>query len=228
MRSVVSIIDRMKQVTGSSTDAELIGYLQLKSVGAISTWKSRDRIPYPECDFISQKENVDLGWLITGKQAEASTSSNSVQGQVVEKKENDLIHIPEYDVCLSAGGGTYPLEHALAIGERSFDSIWLSKKGLKPKDLALVRVQGDSMEPLLKDKDIVMVDTSKTVPSEAMPFAIRFGQDLFIKTVQRLGNGNIALISRNKDYNDIVIDKNNPPEEFNIIGAVVWHAHSWV
>ncbi|MBL4774458.1 MAG: helix-turn-helix domain-containing protein [Mariprofundus sp.] len=221
MRELKFIIERMRKAAECRNDVELTTYLGLKSKGAISTWKSRGRIPYAECDIISQKESIYLDWLLTG-QGEMSKS------KALAPIHDDLVYIPEYDVELSAGFGAYPEDHALAVGNRPFSLKWLRKKGLKAKDLQLVRVKGDSMEPLLKDKDLVMLDTSKTKPSQAMPFAVRLDDDLMVKTIQHQGDGSIALISHNKTYNDIIIDQNNPPHDFQIIGAVVWHAHSWI
>lgn len=227
MREISSIIDRMKQVTGCRTDTELAEYLGLKSNSAVSTWKARERIPYPECDTISQRENIDIGYLLTGKQAGASIFPSPLVGQVTAPI-NDLVSIPEYDQRLSAGVGAYPDDHALVIGSRPFSAQWLHKKGLKPENLKLLRVMGDSMEPLLKDKDMVMIDTSKNTPTEAMPFAVRLDGELFVKGIQRVGGGNLLLVSRNNAYTSITISANSPPDDFTVIGAVVWHAHSWV
>ena len=127
-----------------------------------------------------------------------------------------LIEIPELDVSFSAGPGSYPADHVLAIGRRPFSREWVRKKGLKPEHLALTRVCGDSMEPLLKDK----VTT--------MPLAFRLDNELYIKLCQADGRGNLAMISANKIYDPILIDHVNPPPDFSIIAAVVWHAHSWI
>lgn len=183
-------------------------------------FKGSRTLPLEKVILIKQLFNVSTDWLLTG----AGEMSTDVEPQA----ETNLIYVPELDISLSAGHGSYPASHALEIDSRAFSIDWIKKKSLRPNDLKIVRVMGDSMEPLLKHKDVVMIDTSKTIPSEAMPFAIRFGDDLLVKTIQRLGDGNLALVSRNKDYNDIIIDKNCPPEEFDIIGAVVWHAHSWI
>lgn len=140
---------------------------------------------------------------------------------------DSLVNIPQLDIQLSAGHGSYPQEHALNIKDRPFSREWLNKKGLNPKNLKLVRVNGDSMLPLLYDKDIVMIDTSKTIATEAMPFALRLEGDLLVKQLQ-YDNNYLKLVSRNKVYNDISINPKQPPDDFTILGAVVWHAHSWI
>lgn len=200
--------------------AALIGVKQK----TVSNWESgRNEPNIPTLEYISNKWAISLDWLLTGEGEMLKSAPKALVAQ-----DDELTHIPEYDVCLSAGFGAYPQDHALAIGHRPFSTLWLNKKGLKAKDLQLVRVAGDSMEPLLKDKDMVMIDSSRTKPSEAMPFAVRLEDDLLVKTIQRQGDGNIALVSRNKAYDNIIINQHNPPQDFQVIGAVVWHAHSWI
>lgn len=222
----------MKQAAKCRTNAQLADYLDLKSNSAISTWKAREKIPYAECDKISRFENIDLGWLITGKSLrrpgeERMDIADKGEGEPLTDTEG-LIEIPELDVSFSAGPGSYPADHVLAIGRRPFSREWVRKKGLKPEHLALTRVCGDSMEPLLKDKDMVMLDQSVNSPVTAMPLAFRLDNELYIKLCQADGRGNLAMISANKIYDPILIDNVNPPPDFAIIAAVVWHAHSWI
>ena len=103
-----------------------------------------------------------------------------------------------------------------------------TEKGLKDPKLETTESYGDSMEPLLKDKDMVMIDTSKTTPTEAMPFAVRLDGELFVKGIQRKGGGELLLVSKNTSYVPITISNEYPPDDFSVIGTVVWHAHSWV
>ncbi|BBB22359.1 phage repressor [Abyssogena phaseoliformis symbiont OG214] len=227
MREINPIIERMKSATSCKTNTELAIYLGLKSSGAISTWKTRGRVPYPECEKISQSENIDIGYLLTGKQVGESIFPKALQGKAVTA-HSDTVQISQYDVTLSAGMGACPSEHALSIGARPFDKQWLVKKSLDIIQLSLVRIIGDSMEPLLKDKDIVMIDASRTKPSEGMPYAIRLDGDLLVKSIQRTGDGLWSLVSRNKAYDNIMINPEKPPTDFAILGAVVWHAHSWI
>ena len=215
------VLDRLQKVFNVTTDTALASKMGLKRA-TLGAWRTRNSMPYAECISVAKSRNVSLDWLLTGEGEMYKSASPS------PVEHDELVFIPEYDICLSAGFGQYPEDHALAVGNRPFSSKWLSKKGLKAKDLQLVRVAGDSMEPLLKDKDLIMLDTSKTTPSEAMPFAVRLNDELLVKTVQNQGGGNIALVSRNKAYNDITINQHNPPDDFQIIGAVVWHAHSWI
>jgi len=91
-----------------------------------------------------------------------------------------------------------------------------------------LRVHGDSMEPLLKDKDIVMLDQSVNTTIHSMPMAFQLEDELYVKMCQASGDGKLEMVSINRSYPPIHVDREKPPSDFAILGAVVWHAHSWV
>ena len=185
------------------------------SVSTLKKYESDNSTPGGKAIQSIVKPGINAHWLLTG------------EGEPLTDGEG-LIEIPELDVSFSAGPGSYPADHVLAIGRRPFSREWVRKKGLKPEHLALTRVCGDSMEPLLKDKDMVMLDQSVNSPVTAMPLAFRLDNELYIKLCQADGRGNLAMISVNKIYDPILIEHVNPPPDFCIIAAVVWHAHSWI
>ncbi len=219
MSDLTSIIDRMKQATNTETDTALAQYFNLKSSSAVSTWKLRERTPISECYTISKRENVSMDWLLYG------TSQNESNVTVTDDADTDIVTVKEYDIRLSAGAGSYPQEHPLVLDKRPFSKEWLLKKGLKPENLVLTRVSGESMEPMLKDKDIVMIDTAQKTPNDAMPFAVRVDDTLYIKRVVKQGH-KLTLLSINPMYTPLDIDLK--ASHCEILGAVVWHAHSWI
>lgn len=179
-------------------------------------FKGKRDVPLSVLLEIKQMFNVSLDWLVTG---EKKISSSEIVA------ESDVVHVAEYDISLSAGNGFYPNGHPLVVEERPFSRKWLQAKGLKPEHLVLTRISGESMEPLLKDKDIVMIDRSQLVPNDASPFAVRIDDALYIKRVYKQGNV-LRLISTNPIYTPIDVDLGIVDCE--ILGAVVWHAHSWI
>ena len=193
---------------------------------------SRQRITIDIIVKLTKLFGVSYNYLVEGKENKTTAQAESTTWNepLASKSPNgeELIEIPQLDVSFSAGHGSYPDDHTLAIGSRPFNGKWIKNKGLKPEHLALVRVHGDSMEPLLKDKDMVMLDQSVNTPITTMPIAFRLDGELYIKLCKNDGKGNLEMISVNKVYNSIIIDRENPPHDFAIIAAVVWHAHSWI
>lgn len=109
------------------------------------------------------------------------------------------------------------------IDESGFTTIPIKTNTLKynPNNLMLVSVSGDSMDPMLHDKDLVMF--KKLIPGEDVKdddiiFA-RIDSGFKIKRFKRMDNNYIALLSENKEYQPIIIDDENA--DFEIKGRFV-------
>lgn len=179
-----------------------------------------------EKDGTTPTIDVLNAWSVVG--ADQVYILTGVRLDVANTPKDDLAYIDEWDLSFSAGAGVYPPEHPLAVARRPFDKKWLAKKGLNAKNLILARVHGDSMEPVLHDKDLIMLDKSRTSAVSTLPLAVLLDDVLYVKMCQATGDGRIALISRNSAYETIYINKSQPPEGFEVVGAVVWSARSWV
>ena len=68
MRSKKSqaILDRLKQITGTTTDASLSSALKI-SPQTLSSWKGRDSPPYSLCVDLAQVRGISLDWLLLGE-----------------------------------------------------------------------------------------------------------------------------------------------------------------
>lgn len=68
MRSKKSqaVLARLKQITGTKSDASLSSALQI-SPQTLSSWKGRDSTPYSLCVEIAQSRGVSLDWLLLGE-----------------------------------------------------------------------------------------------------------------------------------------------------------------
>lgn len=75
-----------------------------------------------------------------------------------------------------------------------------------------VRVDGDSMEPMFSDGDIVLVEQEQEVPEGQVGIFAVNGQG-YIKMA-----GRCRLISANKEYNDILI---SPDDSVRCFGLVI-------
>ena len=123
--------------------------------------------------------------------------------------------IPRLALGASAGPG------ALAAQEYPYDAFrlsdqWLLENGLRGADLSAIRVEGDSMEPLLRSGDEIFVDRAKR--SGEGVFVVRIGDALHVKQIRASAPGTITLISANEAYAALEL----PREEVEVIGRVVW------
>ena len=127
------------------------------------------------------------------------------------------LEVPRLDLGASAGLGAM-----LPGGEGAFDTFrfsrrWLAEQGLESAQLCAIRVEGDSMEPLLNDGDEILVDRSPR-PFRDGIHVVRLGDTLMVKRVASAGPGRIALLSQNLAYPPVEV----AAEEVAIIGRDVW------
>ncbi len=191
---------------------------------------------------IARAAGVRLEWLATGegpmRPGEGSvahgppmvkggegTGPATVSYQDVSTAPAGWIGLPRYEVEASAGGGRL-VETESVVDWWLFREDWLRRQGIRPDRAALVRVDGDSMAPLIAPGDIVLVDL-------AAPALFREGiwlvwyDGLLVKRVGRTRTGYL-LLSQNPDYEPIHVECGEAGDEnhFRLIGQVRWLARS--
>ena len=77
--------------------------------------------------------------------------------------EQNFINLPRYNGRLAAGDGAFN-ERAELLDYIPFTKAFLSKKlGLmSEKDLVILEVKGDSMEPTISNGDLAAIDQTQT------------------------------------------------------------------
>jgi len=128
----------------------------------------------------------------------------------------DWVEVPRLPLGAAAGPG------ALGANEQPSDSFrfsraWLREQGLGGSDLSAIRVQGDSMEPLLHDGDEILVDRAQRTLRDGI-HVVRLGDALLVKRLAAAGPGRATLLSQNYAYPpfEVALD------ELEIVGRVVW------
>lgn len=61
-----AVLARLKQITGTKTDAALSSALKI-SPQTLSSWKGRDSTPYSICIDIARTKGISLDWLLLGE-----------------------------------------------------------------------------------------------------------------------------------------------------------------
>lgn len=119
------------------------------------------------------------------------------------------------DVRLAAGTGELVFEESPDV------SIAVAAKALaswaRPDRLTCVRVVGDSMEPTIRDGDLVAVDATRTDPLNGRLFALWTDTGLVAKRLRRTGDGWV-LISDNPIHAPRPV-----AEDDRIVGRVAWY-----
>lgn len=128
----------------------------------------------------------------------------------------DWVEVPRLPLEASAGPG------AVSAAEIPFDAFrfsrrWLREQGLDPAMLSSIRVMGDSMDPLLRDGDEILVDRTPR-PFRDGVHVLRLGDVLHVKRVQAAQPGRVLLISANEAYEPVEVAL----ADVDLIGRVVW------
>lgn len=131
-------------------------------------------------------------------------------------KRGDWVDVPRLDVGASAGPGALPQTEG-AFDAFRFSRRWLSEQGLDGAQLSAITVEGDSMEPLLRDGDEILVDRAPR-PFRDGVHVVRLGDTIMVKRVASTGAGRLALLSQNLAYPPVEVSA----DEVEIIGRVVW------
>jgi phage repressor protein C with HTH and peptisase S24 domain len=126
------------------------------------------------------------------------------------------VEVPRLPLEASAGPG------AVGAAEIPFDAFrfsrrWLREQGLEPALLSSIRVMGDSMDPLLRDGDEILVDRTPRPFREGV-HVVRLGETLHVKLLQAVPPGRLRLVSSNAAYEPVEV----PMADVDVVGRVVW------
>ncbi|MCG3665474.1 S24 family peptidase [Aliarcobacter butzleri] len=160
--------------------------------------------------IVCNGENINLNWLLIGK-GEMFISEDIV-------KTSDNYSIDLLNVRAGAGEGIY--NYVI----ETVDTISLDKSFFRsPINTNKVKgicVDGDSMEPTLRDGDYVLIDENINFGTNGI-YAIQYGGQILIKRLQFKMDGTIIIISDNEKYDREIFNPSENQLPFNIIGIKI-------
>jgi phage repressor protein C with HTH and peptisase S24 domain len=140
--------------------------------------------------------------------------------EVMAPSDSDDL-VPVYNVAASAGPGALIDWHEEVVERLAFPPGYLRHiTSANPKYLAIISVKGRSMEPTLREDDVVMIDTAKRDLSFEGIFVIRDGgQSMLVKRISRASRrGFVMLVSDNRDHPPV----ERALDDIEVIGKVIW------
>ena len=183
---------------------------------AVYNWES-GAIPKPDrLEKIAEQLGVPLQWLMFD------------EGEIrAVESESGTILVPLLDVAHSAGPGGNAAwsDGDIVMRLLELNPAWvlsnltcMTAKG----NLAMVHVNGDSMEPTLHHSDVILVDRGYTRISRDGVYVAELDDSFFVKRFQRVPGGKIMMISDNKFYREMEFDPNDPAIGFKVGGLALW------
>lgn len=129
----------------------------------------------------------------------------------------DFVFVPQINGNISPGGRL--VEDRMIEMKIAFRQGWIQRRG-DPKNMSLIRVSGDSMEPTLISGDLVLVDHNRNyIDPQGGIYAIIIDDTIMIKRVQILfPSKKIRIISDNNRYNPVDVEM----DSVRIYGKVIW------
>ena len=163
-----------------------------------------------ELETLQENFLINSWWLLTGK-GEMFISNDTT-------KNSDNYFIDLLNVRAGAGEGiyNYVIETVDTISlDKSFFRTPINTNKIKG-----IQVDGDSMEPTLRDGDYVLIDENINFGTNGI-YAIQYGGQILIKRLQFKMDGTILIISDNDKYDK---EEFNPKENqlpFQVLGIKI-------
>jgi len=206
------IIDKIKDIISSEMgnkkiyDKDIALSLSINHL-TFATMKNRNKLPYQEIlDFCAVRK-ISINWLLYDQVTDSITQETEKFARIRYFR----------DIYASAGGGAdvYDDDNGEYLG---LDELVVEKLGgiNEVNSIEAINITGDSMEPTLKDGNIVYINKKITDISKSGIFVVSTNDGLFIKRVTH-SDDKITLISDNKSYSNLSFHIS----DINIIGKVV-------
>lgn len=156
---------------------------------------------------LARAAGVSLVWLATGTEPMRGAQEEMV---AVSARPN---------VRASAGGGAPVYSEDRAPME--IPARWLQGLGVRPQDVEVISVLGDSMSPTLLEGDALVLDRREAgrVARDGV-YAFTWDGELMVKRLQRQPDGSVRVSSDNPAYLSFVVGP-EPGRELAIHGRVV-------
>lgn len=188
----------------------------------IEVYLTGTKLPYVEdAENLAAALGVGVEWLRFGEDIRTPPTGSGVAATHDSVVLPGHFRIMRYDISLSAGeGNAIWVEREDDDDPLLFRYGWLKVKGLRQQDLRAMYVRGDSMDPVLKHWDTVVIDVSDTGIDDGEIYALFFKDKLYIKQLRNTENG-VDLISFNPDYDVMHVTEENA-DRFQVLGRMVW------
>lgn len=213
---IENIIERLKTALELKSDTDIAKALE-SDPRLLGTWKKRGTIPYEKIIKLCISKNINLQWMFS----DGGCLPTVCRDNGLVSEADGYVKVPRFEVKASAGGG------AIIHSEQIVDHLYFRTEWVKnvlgiPRDfLALISVQGDSMEPTLSNGDLILIDTRTSRVEDGAIYVVQYEDALLVKRLQKKYDGSVVIRSDNTLYEPEIL---HGEEAINlkIVGRVVW------
>jgi len=209
-----SLMERILDATGISSQSELARELEINRSG-ITHARNNNKIPDKWVVKLYKKFGLNPQWIESG--------IGNVFINIKSDNDVEFKYIPKVAARLSAGTGSFESEDNIT-DYLSFQTKWLAGKGAANSMVAM-EVFGQSMEPVIKEGDTVLIDQSQNSIIAGTIYAVGVEDTILIKRLEKHPD-KLVLSSDNKDYEPIYIEREET-DKVRIIGKVIWSCREY-
>jgi repressor LexA len=154
--------------------------------------KARNSIPYYEIMSFLAKRNISINWFFF----------NQLPESLIENTSNYIILKYQRNIIGSAGAGA--INYSINTEPLILDKQLLAYINSSYKYTEIIKVFGESMNPLIKDNSLIFIDTSIKDIKDKNIYAVNLIGEIFIKQII-IKKDYYYLMSINPDYEDIKV-----------------------
>lgn len=191
---------------------------------APSKWK-KGQIGKETLEKLAELLDVDVGWLLTGKDAGVFEPLVTVETVVAtEDHKDEFVWIDVVEAVFSCGAGESIEFHFDTInGKIPFSPSFMKDKGVTEKTMKIIKAKGESMADFIKDGDLVGINLAQTDIIDGEIYAVYLAGEGMLKQIFKEADGSLVLHSLNEKFPDRIVSEENG-RNFKVIGRQFWRA----
>ncbi|MFN7611436.1 MAG: helix-turn-helix transcriptional regulator [bacterium] len=206
-------------MVGSARDAARLSGLPY---GTLQGYIRGGELKLSNAASLARATGVRLEWLANGSGPMRGEETGEVTTITAATPPGHVL-LPLLEARAAAGNnGGLRSDHLV-------DFIAFSESFLKqtlrrsPQNLALLTASGDSMDPTIRDGDLLLVDTSARRIEGSFIYVLAIGGGLLVKRIDLRRDGSVILKSDNPKYAAEEVPAVETPT-LQVLGQVVWQA----
>lgn len=191
--------DKSVQVTGRS----------FKTLGRYMAGKEA---PFPVVAALVKATGRSMAWMATGEGGHPGLPEG-------------FKLIRRLDIEASAGPGAV-VEAEDTFEVLAFREDWLRRRGINPLTTHALTARGDSMEPTIRDGDVLLVDKSIDHVRDNAIYVVVYAGRTLVKRLQLMRDGSVIIRSDNASaFKDELVPVAEVPD-IKVAGRVMWYGRS--
>lgn len=176
---------------------------------------------------LADAANVSANWLMTGRGAQRAELEDmeppTVPGFANEAAPGGLhVNLSEVVIRSLSAHGTPSVSSRDQVGrvdEVRFPKAILTTIGISPDRACLAQVVGTSMEPLIRDGSVVLIDTADQHLAEGRIYAFKLNGALMVKRLRPSRAGLVIIPENRHVFSEELITE---LDDFELTGRVRW------